>query len=183
MHMHTQAQRCTREEWSWASEPEGLTVRGGFYMHRCNLMVQNYISLCGPCWEEKNHSSTSYSPSQLASTILANPAVEWQVHLVTQVERDSHYTMLCAREGYIWSYSCHITRIYVCELTIYFKNTHNNNTCHCSLSTCSVLFWADSHSQFVKYCCFIETAGISEIFTSVKSHLVFVLWCSGHSNK
>lgn len=91
--MHTQAQRCTREEWSWASEPEGLTVRGGFYMHRCNLMVQNYISLCGPCWEEKNLSSTSYSPSQLASTILANQAVEWQVNLVTQVEHDWHYTM------------------------------------------------------------------------------------------
>lgn len=100
---------------------------------------------------------------------------------------DSHllirymFWWLCAREGYIWSYSCHITIIHVYELTIYFKNTHN--TCHCSLSTCSVLFWADSHSQFVKYCCFIETAGISEILTSVKSHLVFVLWCSGHSNK
>lgn len=195
-----------------------------------------------------NLSSTSYCPSQLASTILTNQAVEWQVNLITQVERDWHYTMnksmfdqrehsilkepfqsneqLCcscmhactcmaekthrlpytqgikiyfnntniwlhtcifsfnghkfildshlfirymfwwlyAREGYIWSYNCHITRIHVYELTIYFKNTHN--TCHCSLSTCSVLFWADSHSQFVKYCCFIETAGISEIQVS-----------------
>lgn len=88
LHTHTHPYTLSAApQRNWALEPKGLTVRGGSYMHQCNLMVQNLHFFMWAWLGGNPLRSAPYCHSQLARTVFAEQAGEWQINLTTQVQQ------------------------------------------------------------------------------------------------